>query len=94
MAAGSSANYGTLCVQVMDGNNTIRDAYDMQTSDEKIGLEAKLNVILSLLDPSSSEDFTTAVSDFINLFRPSVGHDLIIYPGRTKGCVGEKFLKY
>ena len=61
MAEGCCGKYGTLCVRVADGSNTLQDAQSLQIINDMENLESKLETILSLLDPSSSDTFTEEV---------------------------------
>ena len=62
MAGGCLAKYGSLCVRFSDESNAVQDAQSLQVRYESNSLESKLGTILSLLDPSSSDDFTEEVS--------------------------------
>ena len=61
MAEGCCSKYGALCVRVTDGSNTIQDAQSLQIISDIENVESKLETILSLLDPSSSDTFTEEV---------------------------------
>ena len=61
MAEGCWPKYGALCVKVADGSNRVQGAQPLQVMNESNSLEVKLDTILSLLDPSSSDAFTDEV---------------------------------
>lgn len=62
MSAGSNQGYGALNVQIRGRKGPAVDAHSMQVLEEKNGLESKLCEVLSLLDPSTTTDFTNEVS--------------------------------